>query len=101
MFILVERKCGERIVADSAAIKFRMGKDKKYFYTEGPRNAYAKYNLKDDIVEFTESVETCIKFIKFDKMDRKTLTPLKSRRRLKNKFIGKQEFNRFDVMEVD
>ncbi len=84
MFILVERKNGERIVADTAAIKFRMKKDKKAFCTEGPRNAIAKYDLKEDIVEFTESVETCIQFIRFDKMDIKTLFPLKFNKRIKN-----------------
>ena len=84
MFILVERKCGERIVADTAAIKFRMGKDKKSFCTEGPRNAYAKYDLKEDVVEFTESVETCIQFIRFEEMDTKTLFPLKHSKRIKN-----------------
>lgn len=84
MFILIERKMGERIVADTAAIKFRMEKNKNYFRTEGPRNAFAKYDLEENVVEFTESVETCIKFIQWGKMDRKTLIPLKPRRRIKN-----------------
>lgn len=84
MFVLVERKCGERIVADTAAIKFRMEKNKDCFYTEGPRNSFAKYDLKEDIVEFTESVETCIQFIRFEKMDTKTLFPLKYSKRIKN-----------------
>lgn len=85
MFILIERASGERIVSDSAATKFRIEKDKKHFITEGPRNAWAKYDLKKDKVEFTESTETCVKFIRRARMNKKTLIPLQYNRRIENK----------------
>jgi hypothetical protein len=63
IYICIIRKNKERLVACANTCKFRIT-EKDQFRLEGPRDAYADYDITKECIFFTTNDQTVIDFIK-------------------------------------